>query len=209
MKKLFLGLAALSALWLTGCASLVDGNSQSVSFASNPDGATVYLNGAAIGKTPVTISTKRKGGNQPIRFSKEGYKDVEVQLTSTLNPWLFGNILTGGLLGSTTDGLSGAAYKYEPGAYMVTLPPADAPSGSATPLTSKQEIVNFVVAGYSGLAKELNSQGGQYLASLLAMAKVPEAQKADVTKRLKALSDAYTAIPEFADKAADLLLEQH
>lgn len=206
MKKLLLGLAAAAAMAMTGCASIVDGNSQAVSFASNPDGATVYLNSNAIGKTPMNITTKRKGGSQPVRFSKEGYKDVEVQLISTVNPWFFGNIITGGLLGSTTDGLSGAAFKYEPGSYMVTLPPAsDAPSDS-TSLEDKQKIVNFVVAGYQGLVKELSSQSGQYVTSLLTLARVEPMRQPDVTQRLKALSQAYDSIPEFADKAADMLL---
>lgn len=207
MKKLLLGLFALSALYLTGCASIVDGNSQSVSFASNPDGATVYLNGAAIGKTPVTINAKRQGNSQTLRFNKDGFKDIEIQLISTVNPWFFGNLLTGGLLGSTTDGLSGAAFKYEPGSYMVTLPPNnDAPISDATTLVDKQKLVNFIVAGYSGLMKELNSQSGQYVGSLLALAQVPEERRVEQTKRLKSLSDVYLNIPEFADKAADLLL---
>lgn len=207
MKKLLLGLVALSALWLTGCASLVDGNSQSVSFASNPEGATVYLNGAAIGKTPVTINAKRQGSSQSLRFNKEGFKDVEIQLISTVNPWIFGNIITGGLLGSTTDGLSGAAFKYEPGNYMVTLPPSnDAPVSDATTLIDKQKLVNFIVAGYSSLLKELHSQSGQYVGSLLALAETPEERVVEQTKRLKSLSDVYLNIPEFAEKAADLLL---
>lgn len=207
MKKLLLGFIALSSLWLTGCASIVDGNSQSMSFASNPDGATVYLNGAAIGKTPVTINAKRQGSSQPLRFSKEGFKDTEIQMISTVNPWFFGNIVIGGLLGSTTDGMSGAAFKYEPGSYMVTLPPAnDSALSDSTTLNSKQQVVNFIVSGYNGLIKELNTQGGEYLTSLLTLAKVDMAQKPEMMKRLKALSDAYGNIPEFADKAADLLL---
>jgi hypothetical protein len=199
---------ALASLLLTGCASIVDGNSQSVSFASNPEGATVYVNGAAIGKTPVTISAKRKGSSQPIRFTKEGYTDVEISLISTVNPWFLGNILIGGLLGSTTDGLSGAAFKYEPGSYMVTLPPTEGSAAGVTSLTDKQQVVNFIVAGYSNLVQELNSQSGQYTISLLELAKVADEQKPEATKRLKALSEAYTAIPEFAEKAADMLLEK-
>lgn len=207
MRNFILGVAAISSLLLTGCASIVDGNSQPLSFNSNPDGATVYINGGAVGKTPVTITAKRKSGTQSLRFTKEGHKDIEISLISNINPWFFGNILTGGLLGSTTDGLSGAAFRYEPNSYMVTLPAADdAPLSDATSFTQKQQIVNFIVAGYPILIKELNLQSGQYVSSLLALAKVTDEQQPDVTKRLKALSDAYTTIPEFADKAADMLL---
>lgn len=206
MKKLLLSVFALSALWLTGCASIVDGNSQSVSFASNPEGATVYLNGAAIGKTPMSISAKRRGGPQPLRFTKEGHQDVEIQLISGVNPWFFGNVLSGGLLGSTTDGLSGAAFRYDPGSYMVTLPEVGASTAAA--LTDKQQVVNFIVSGYSSLSKELMMQGGPYVTSLMTLAKIPEEKRQDMANRLKALSSVYSNIPEFADKAADLLLTQ-
>lgn len=209
MKKVLLAIATVAMTALTGCASLVDGNSQSLSFSSNPDGATVYMNGNAIGKTPVTISAKRKGSSQPLRFTKEGYKDVEIQLISTINPWIFGNVVIGGLLGSTTDGLSGAAFKYEPGSYMVTLPPASESPSDATSLNGKQQLVNFIVAGYPSLAKELSTQSGEYVTSLMTLAKVDNARRADVTQRLKALSLAYPNIPDFAEKASDMLMGTH
>ena len=64
-----------------------------------------------------------------------------------------------------------------------------------------------LVAGYQNLVTELHGQPGQYATSLLQMAKVPEEKKQDALDKLKALSDAYSSIPEFADKAADLLLQ--
>lgn len=209
MKNLLPGLAAIIAMSLTGCASIIDGGNQSLSFASNPEGATVYMNGAAIGKTPVTISAKRQSGAQPLRFTKEGYKDVDVQAASTMNPWFLGNIITGGLFGSTTDGMSGAAFKYEQNSYMVTLPPATAPALSdKTVLTEKQKVVNFIVSGYQNLIKELDSQEGPYLGSLLALSNVSDSQKAEMKKRLQSLSQAYVSVPDFADKAADMLLSK-
>jgi hypothetical protein len=230
MKSLPLGLAAIFAMGLTGCASIIDGGDQSLSFSSNPEGATVYLNGTAIGKTPVTISAKRQSSSQHLRFTKEGYKDADVQAASTMNPWFLGNIITGGVLGSTTDGLSGAAFEYEQSSYMVTLLPASASALSdKTVLTDKQKVVSFIVSGYQNLIKELGTPGslhlavtvqgsvtrnvfvvdaqdGPYLGSLLALANVSDDQKANMKKRLQSLSQEYTEIPEFADKAADMLL---
>lgn len=140
-----LGITLLSS----GCASIVDGNTQSVSFASNPDSATVFLNGAPVGKTPVTIPLKRRAGAQTLKFTKEGYKDLEMPLTSTLNPWFLGNIVTGGLLGSTTDGLSGAAFAYAPNQYMATLQPDGVtPLPGGLSLNDSQKLVNFIVMGY-------------------------------------------------------------
>lgn len=207
MIKIVSSLVIASALALSGCATIVDGGPQSISFSSNPDNATVYLDGAAIGKTPVTIPVKRKQANQTVRFSKEGYKDIEVQMASTLNGWFFGNILTGGLLGSTTDGLSGAAFKYAQNSYMVTLPPENNTQVSdATTLNTKQKIINFIVAGYSPLVTELHGTHGQYVTSLMQLGNISENRRSDIGKKLRALSDAYTAIPEFAEKASDIML---
>jgi hypothetical protein len=209
VKGFILFVTSAVLLLMTGCASLIDGKQQTVSFASNPDNATVWLNGVQIGKTPVSIPLARKGGSQPLKFTKEGYKDVEIPMTSTMNPWLLGNLLSGGLLGSTTDGLSGAAYKYSPGNYMVTLQPADAPATpGGTTLTDKQKVVNFIVEGYSHINAELTSTAGPYVASMMQLASVPEAARADMEKKVKALSEVYTTIPEFADKTADLLLKK-
>lgn len=193
----------------SGCASIVDGNTQSVSFSSNPDSAIVTLNGAQIGKTPVTVPLKRQGGAQTIKFSKDGFKDYEMPLTTTLNPWFLGNIITGGLLGSTTDGLSGAAFQYAPGQYMVTLQPDDVtPLPGGASLNESQKIVNFIVMGYAQIVAELTSTPGQYTRSLLEMASVPQENRPEMIKKLKALSGLYGVIPEFAERSTEILLKK-
>ena len=190
----------------TGCASIIDGNTQSISFAPNPDSATVTLNGAPIGKTPVTVPIKRQAGAQTLKFSKEGFKDHEVPLTTTLNPWFLGNLVTGGLLGSTTDGLSGAAFKYAPGQYMVTLQPDEStPLPGGMSFNDSQKIVNFIVMGYAKIVGELTTTPGQYTTSLLEMAAIPQEKRPEMIKKLKALSELYDVIPEFAEKSAELL----
>ena len=39
------------------------------------------------------------------------------------NPWFWGNILFGGVFGSTTDGLSGSVHEYSPSQFFITLVP--------------------------------------------------------------------------------------
>lgn len=194
-------------LLVSGCASIVDGKQQQMTFNSNPQGANVIFNGLPIGVTPVTTSVQR--GNMPvvIRFVKDGYKDYEVSATTGLNNWFWGNIISGGVYGSTTDYITGAMNKFEPGNYMVTLTPSETtnlPGGTSQ--SNKQKVVNFIVVGYSSLVMELNNKQGQYLSSLYVLAATPEAKKPEMTKKLKALSDVYTLIPEFAEKSAELLL---
>ena len=60
-----------------------------------------------------------------------------------MNPWFFGNIVIGGLLGSTTDGVSGAINEFSPDQYFVTLSP-NTPFGIST--SKPRKIKELVVA---------------------------------------------------------------
>jgi len=77
MKKIF-GLAVVSmALFLTSCATLVNGTKQTVSFNSEPSGATVILVNkkgveTTIGTTPTSQAIPRK--TKFIKFNAEGYQ---------------------------------------------------------------------------------------------------------------------------------------
>src|SRR5947209_8372722 len=95
----------------TGCASIMHGGHQELTFNSNPDGATVTVGGRVIGKTPITTSLKKEPG-QTLEFSKDGYKPLTMRLETSLDSWFWGNIVLGGFFGSTTDGISGAAHQY-------------------------------------------------------------------------------------------------
>jgi hypothetical protein len=58
---------------ITGCASIVSGTDQNLTFNSEPDAATVTVAGKVVGKTPLSVQVK-KGKNQSLTFEKDGYK---------------------------------------------------------------------------------------------------------------------------------------
>ncbi len=76
--KTFFGLAVVSmALFLSSCATLVNGTKQTVNFNSEPSGASVILVGkkgieTTIGTTPTSQSIPRK--TKFIKFNAEGYQ---------------------------------------------------------------------------------------------------------------------------------------
>ena len=117
--KLFIILGALLSA-LSGCATLIDGDTQSVTFQSSPSDAEVSINGVVVGTTPFTISLDRGDGNQ-VSIQKNGYETVSMELNTAINPTFWGNILLGGLLGSTTDSATGASREYVPGIHMINL----------------------------------------------------------------------------------------
>lgn len=183
-KRPFLFVVLSTIVFISACSTIVTGTDQTVTFNSEPDGATVTVAGLAIGKTP--LSTKiDKGKNQAVTFEKEGYKTFTTKLSTTTNAWFFGNILIGGLLGSTTDGVSGAIHEFSPDQYFVTLTP-ETPFGLST--SKPRKIKELIIAYGAGLRSELASNGGETTDAILNLLEVGEEQKATTIAALKQLS---------------------
>ncbi len=130
IKNAMIGLTIGVLCIVSGCASIVGGGSkQTLNVDSNPKGANIFLGhvvkGAVVdlvdtGKvTPTMIDIPRSDG--AIVLKKTGYKDAGVTLTKTINGWFFGNIILGGLLGSSIDSSTGAMNKYDKDAYFVEM----------------------------------------------------------------------------------------
>jgi len=190
-------LACTMLFWsMQGCATIVKGKTQEVTFKSEPDDATVTVTGRTIGKTPVTIQLDRKS-DQTVTFEKEDYKSQTFPLTTTITGWFWGNIALGGLIGSTTDGVTGSLHEYSPSHFLVTLVPTDE---SKARDVKRSDAKSFIVVSYKSILEELNTQPGQYLSSLMSMLKILPSQKAEFIERTKGLADIYKDIPEFADQ---------
>jgi hypothetical protein len=160
-----------------------------------------------IGKTPITTSIKKEKG-QTLTFSKDGYKPITMQLETHLDSWFWGNIVIGGFFGSTTDAASGAMNEYAPSQYMVTLQPeGTASSDSRTSMDARQKAKEFIVVAYNDILKDINRGGGQYETSLLQTLNIPKESQSQAVKKIHALSEAYTNIPEFADRVVALYLK--
>ncbi|TBW57618.1 PEGA domain-containing protein [Marinobacter halodurans] len=184
MKYPLLLTLTATALLSSGCASIVSGTDQKMTFNSEPDEAVVTVSGRVLGKTPITVDVDRDS-NQSITFEKEGYKTYTAQLSTTTNPWFFGNIVFGGLLGSTTDGVSGAIHEYSPDQYFVTLTP-DTPTGIST---SKPRQIKEMIIAFSGqLRHQLASGGGEKVDVILRLLDIEESEKATTTKALNQLA---------------------
>jgi hypothetical protein len=197
--KFLVALCAVTMLAVSsGCASIIGGGgSQDVTFNSQPDGATVLVNGQTVGKTPVKTRLDRKS-DQTLEFQKDGYKPIKMQLATSMNPWFWGNIIIGGLLGSTTDGLTGAIHEYSPDHYLVTLEPLAQTSGASP--DKKATAKSYIVGNYSNILTELNSQSGEYLKALYAMFEIPEPERDKVYQNLKSISSREKDIIKFADE---------
>jgi len=102
------------ALLIIGCATIIHGTRQNIAVSSVPSGAEVIVKGVHMGTTPAVIELKRNESNIILRFEKEGYEPVEVALNRSVDGWIAGNIIFGGLIGLAVDFISGGAYKLSP-----------------------------------------------------------------------------------------------
>jgi hypothetical protein len=122
------------ALGASGCASIVKGPFQKVSFTSEPSEAKVVITDVRegreihVGSTPFTTSLKRGAGyfkkaKYNVTFEKPGYRTEAVALEGTPGGWYIGgNLLFGGGMGFLiVDPATGAMWTLEPDAVSVTL----------------------------------------------------------------------------------------
>lgn len=116
-KHLVFTATALLPFILSGCATVISGTSQTLTFNSEPDGAEVYVDGAMIGTTPVSVSVG-KNDKDSFMIQKEGYKTVTRDITTSYDPVTLLSVFWDY---STTDMVSGAAFEYEPSSYYVQL----------------------------------------------------------------------------------------
>jgi hypothetical protein len=99
MKLGLTALAGTAALSLGGCATVVNGVHQDLTFASDPEGAVVALSTGQSCTTPCEYSLRR-GHDLRVDFRKDGYKPEFVYVQSRLAGSTFGNIILGFLLGT-------------------------------------------------------------------------------------------------------------
>lgn len=139
---------ALSSLSLSGCASIVSGRRADISFDTYPENAHVTVSddrGKTVAslQTPGVVTLKRQGRFfRPARYTAvitaPGYKTAQVPIGTTLNPWLLGNIVIGGVPGLVIDSVTGAAWKLNRAEVHQHLVPLEGPNHG--PVFSEAEL---------------------------------------------------------------------
>ncbi len=144
-KGLVFSCLGLFVLLLSSCATIVGGGpTQIIDVSSSPEGAQIWT--AKIVKkkgggtevvemmdtgmvTPAKVTIARK--NAVIILKKEGYQDTNVVMVKKMNGWFWGNILIGGLIGSSIDLSTGASMKFDPNNFFVEMQPIAGGAASA------------------------------------------------------------------------------
>ncbi len=136
--------AAGSAVLATGCASIVNGQNQSLSVLAFSEGkplqgaSCTLMNdkGTWYVTTPGSAVVHRSFAELSVKCEKTDYEAGLTSVKSSTKAMAFGNILFGGVIGATIDVSSGAAYDYpnEVNVTMAALVPGSTPSSSANPV---------------------------------------------------------------------------
>ncbi len=102
---------------LSGCASVIEGESQDVVVNTAPQGAscTLLRNGAPLGtvsSTPGTLHVEKTKDDISIKCDKAGYRETTYLNKSEYPEYNWAYILVGGPVGWGFDSVTGADNKY-------------------------------------------------------------------------------------------------
>lgn len=199
-RKHFTLLSILLPCTAFGCASIFEGKVQPVTFNSQPPGAQIIINGMPMGVTPTTLTLKRSDYDKAtVIFKREGHQDQQATIQTKVTGWFWGNIISGGLLGSATDAITGAMWEYSPNNYFVTLTPSKASSGELARLDYEIMVRKFILFSHEQLASDLAMGGGESLASLYVLLGVGEHRSGDALIRLMTLVSQSESPPALAE----------
>lgn len=124
------------AIILGSCASIVSKSIYPVTINTNPNGCHVsiadkYGKVVFTGSAPSVVNLNASSGffgkqHYNVTLSKEGYEDIILPISCSLDGWYFGNIIFGGLIGLLiVDPATGAMYKVDNQYINFTLAPKD------------------------------------------------------------------------------------
>ena len=163
MKKTLTAFAAIAAVGLSGCATIVNGPNLDYVVNTSPEGADVaFLDGRSC-TTPCELVMPRKDSTR-VDIVREGYEPTYVLVWSKAGAATAGNILLGGGIGAVVDGSNGSNRFLSPRPLIVRL----APLGSgeeAVLLDKKGEVIKTVAQhnaeAYEKVARQIGDAAGE------------------------------------------------
>jgi len=201
---------------VSGCATMFSGDTQQLTFDSDPSGAEVYVGGNRIGNTPLTAEIKK--GNKLVQFQKEGYSESTQELADKfdLNSLWATPFGAFGMSTTATDANNGNLYEYEPKKYFVSLKKignynsvaeqtgqhnttANAYSQDVITANDKSAAKKYILQNYNEIVDELNATPGQTVNILLSMLKLGGGQRSEAIKAFQNVSSQISSESTFAD----------
>ncbi len=128
--------AATCLLTLANCASVVSDNDSATYVETVPEKARCELHGqdfTRVINTPNSIQLPSSAAPITVACAAEGHKNTTASLDTSMDGWILGNLIFGGIIGVAIDAARGAGMKYPP-RVTVVLEPEAFPTASARDL---------------------------------------------------------------------------
>jgi hypothetical protein len=107
------------AILYSGCATIITGTSDRITFESKPDGARVFVDGLDEGTTPTTVRVKRTVQRTDVSLRLEGFRTETIRLRKEFNFWSLLNLADP--VGWLVDIASGSILTYRPKGYFIEM----------------------------------------------------------------------------------------
>ena len=117
--------AALMLVSLSACASIVSDNDSTTYINTEPEEARCDLHGQDFKRvvhTPDSITLPAEAAPIIVACKKEGFRITTAELDTSMDGWIVGNLIFGGLIGVAIDAARGAGQKYPPQLEIVLTP---------------------------------------------------------------------------------------
>ena len=116
MKKLILVL--ITASILSGCSSIVKGSRQTINISTSTGKQAEAVITTSTGQQnvvlPQAVPVKTSSTDITVNIKETRCNNASTTIVqSRLHPWFWGNVIIGGLLGSTTDSVTGSMWAYD------------------------------------------------------------------------------------------------
>ncbi len=115
IHQIFLAfLLSISLLLVAGCASIMAGSPSTLTVNSVPKDVTVTIMGGGtttVQHTPCSIILNKQN-DYTVTLEYQGYRSEQIVIQRTINGWVWGNILFGGIIGLAVDGITGNMWDH-------------------------------------------------------------------------------------------------
>lgn len=119
MKNLLFIISLLILLVTSGCATLLTGTKDTITFDSTPQGAIVYKDGLELCSTPCRVPIRRSLNRSEIEFKLDGYESRYFTLDKEMNFVSVVNL--GNMFGWAVDVATGSLVKYGRKSYDIDM----------------------------------------------------------------------------------------
>ena len=164
MKKLSVMMAAVVAVNLAGCATVMNGTKTPYTTNTTPNGATVAFSNGTSCTTPCKMEMRRKDDVRA-DITLPGYKPTYILIQSKLGGASFGNIILGGGVGAIVDGSNGSSNRLYPNPLIVRLA-AEGSADGAVLLDKDGKVIKTVKEHNDSVRMDVSKTVGAKLAGL-------------------------------------------